>query len=43
LMCVSRFIEANAARIDVLECSGILSSPRCPIPEPGGSTLRQVA
>jgi DNA polymerase-3 subunit epsilon len=43
LMCVSRFIEANAVRIDVLECSGILSSPRCPIPEPGGSTLRQVA
>ena len=43
LMCVSRFIESQATRIDILECSGGLSSPRCPIPEPGGSPLRHVA
>lgn len=43
LMCVSRFLEAHARSIDVIECTGNMSSPRCPIPEPGGTTLRQVA
>jgi DNA polymerase-3 subunit epsilon len=43
LMCLSRFIESHAARIDVLECSGVLSSPIRPIPELVASTLRHVA
>lgn len=43
LMCVSRFIDSHAGRLEVLECSGGLASPRNPIPEPGGSNLRQVA
>lgn len=43
LMCVARFLEANSRSIDIVECSGGLSSARIPIPEPGGHSLRQVA
>lgn len=43
LMCVSRFLEAQARSIDIVECTGGLFSPRSPIPEPGGAILRQVA